>query len=27
MSKSHDRPARVASEFAHELSAVLQRGL
>jgi ribosome-binding factor A len=27
MSQGHDRPARVASEFAHELSALLARGL
>ena len=27
MSQGHDRPARVASEFAHELSALLSRGL
>lgn len=27
MSSGHDRPARVASEFAHELSQVLSRGL
>ena len=27
MSLGHDRPARVASEFAHELSALLARGL
>jgi len=27
MSQGHDRPARVASEFAHELSQLLSRGL
>jgi ribosome-binding factor A len=27
MSSGHDRPARVASEFAHELGLVLSRGL
>jgi ribosome-binding factor A len=27
MSNGHDRPARVASEFAHELGQVLARGL